>query len=334
MAVLEVQALTKAFGTGSGAVEALQGVDLAVEEGEIFGVVGPSGSGKSTFLRCLNLLEKPTSGRVIYRGRDLTGLTEKELRSVRREMGIIFQSFNLMSSRTAAGNVAFPLEAAGMPGRAVRSRTAELLEMVGLSDKAAFYPAQLSGGQKQRVGIARALACRPPILLSDEATSALDPQSTRAVLSLISTVQKQLNLTVILITHEMRVITEICDRVAVMENGLVVESGEVTQVFARPEHRITRSFVRDILGAAVMTGDYVPKGRLLKLDFLGQSADDAVFSRLGRDFGVEVHLLKAQVDRLKGAPLGTVIIDLAGEEAKISQAAAFLETQAFQAEAL
>jgi D-methionine transport system ATP-binding protein len=335
MDILDIIDLTKLFGTGDREVEALRGVNLAIQAGEIFGVIGPSGSGKSTFIRCLNLLEKPTSGQIIYQGRDLVSLSQADLRAMRRDMGLIFQSFNLMSSRTSEDNVAFPLEVAGLPKKQIRSRVAELLELVDLTDKAKAYPVHLSGGQKQRVGIARALANRPKILLSDEATSALDPQSTRSILSLISDVKKQLGLTVILITHEMRVITEICDRVAVLDQGLVVETGLVSEVFAWPRHPVTKSFVQDILGTNPgVISDYEAQGRLVRLGFSGQPSTDSVITDLAKIFSLEVHILKAQVDPLKGALWGTLVLDLVGEAVQFQKALNYLAEKGLLAEVI
>jgi D-methionine transport system ATP-binding protein len=326
MPILEVIDLAKTYGFGEARVEALRGVSLAVEPGEIFGVVGPSGSGKSTFIRCLNLLERPTRGQVVFRGQNLLEVSESRLRKIRRDMGIIFQSFNLMSSRTAADNVAFPLKVAGLPRREIDSRVAELLELVGLSDKAKAYPAQLSGGQKQRVGVARALANRPRVLLSDEATSALDPQSTRAILSLIQDVQKQLGLTVVLITHEPRVIATACDRVAVLEKGLVAETGPVGEVFSNPRHEVTKGFVQELLGGADLAQGVRAQGRLVRLALLGRPLPDSLLAGLLRDFNVEARILKAHVEQVRGAPLGALILDLLGEPGDVERACGRLKS--------
>ncbi len=314
MALIEITGLTKTYGQGGRSVEALRGVDLAVEAGEIFGVIGLSGAGKSTLIRCLNRLETPTGGRVVVDGRDLTALSEAELRLARRKMGMIFQHFNLLSSRTAAGNVAFPLEIAGRPRSEIEPRVAELLELVGLGDKAGAYPAQLSGGQKQRVGIARALANHPNILLCDEATSALDPQTTQSILALIQDVKTRLGLTVVLITHEMRVITEICDRVAVMENGSIVESGRVFEVFTRPEHPTTKGFVESVLSREDTSGHwgYQPRGELVRILFMGQAAGEPVISSLVRRFALDANILQGDIGHLQGQPFGIMLVDLIG----------------------
>jgi D-methionine transport system ATP-binding protein len=325
-ALIEIRGLTKTFGNGQKSFEALKGLDLEIEEGEIFGVVGLSGAGKSTFIRCLNLLESPTSGAVVVGGRDLTTLTQAELLEARRGMGMIFQSFNLLTCRTVYGNVAFPLEIAGKPKAFAKKRVAELLELVGLSDKAEAYPAQLSGGQKQRVGIARALANSPSILLCDEATSALDPQTTSSILVLIEDLKNRLGLTVVLITHEMKVITEICDRVAVMEEGRVVEVGKVIDVFSSPKHPTSKSFVEAMqpsVGRYLERG-YKPKGLLARISFIGDSVAEPLVYTLIKRFDVEPNILQAHVDHIKGAPYGTLLLDLSGERESVDAALAYL----------
>jgi D-methionine transport system ATP-binding protein len=327
MSLIEVRGLRKVFGKGEKETEVLKGVDLSVEEGEIFGVVGLSGAGKSTLVRCINRLERASSGSIRIGGTDVLSLSERELRLARRDMGMIFQSFNLLSGRTAAGNVSFPLEVGGLTRGEIKKRTMELLEMVGLSEKAGSYPAELSGGQKQRVGIARALATNPKILLSDEATSALDPQTTSSILNLISDVQKRLGLTVLLITHEMKVITEICDRVAVMDQGVIVEEGRVIDVFTNPQSPITKSFVEVILKrtSRFLENGYRPKGKLLRLRYVGEAVASPLMADLVVMFGVEPIILQAHVDHIKDAPFGTLLVDLKGDEARLKRAISYLE---------
>jgi len=334
MALIEISGLVKTFGLGE--VEALKGVDLEVESGEIFGIIGASGAGKSTLIRCLNRLERPTAGRVTVNGRDMTSLNERELRLARREMGMIFQHFNLLSARTAAGNVAFPLEIAGRPAGEIGLRVAELLDLVGLSDKAGAYPAQLSGGQKQRVGIARALANNPKLLLCDEATSALDPQTTRSILALIEDIKHRLGLTVVLITHEMPVVTEICDRVAVMEAGRIVESGTVLDIFANPRHPATRGFVEAVSSRRNATQEvgYQPKGVLVRVLFIGGAAREPLVASLVRLFSVEPNILQAHIDYLKGTPFGTLVMDLTGGADQCREALDFLLAQDLRLEVL
>ena len=242
--MIELRHISKDFGTGEHAVHAVQDVSLTVETGEIFGIIGFSGAGKSTLVRCINLLERPTSGEVLLDGQELTALPPKQLRQTRKKIGMIFQHFNLMPSRTVAGNVAYPLRGSGLSREQIAVKVQSLLELVGIGDKADAFPSQLSGGQKQRVAIARALANDPSVLLCDEATSALDPQTTKAILHLLRDLNAKLGLTIVLITHEMAVVREICHRVAVMEHGRVAEQGEVFNVFVDPRQDITRSFIR------------------------------------------------------------------------------------------
>jgi len=243
--VIEFQRLHKSYQVGGRPVAALQPLDLTIGAGEVFGIIGHSGAGKSTLIRLINRLEEPSGGKLLIGGEDVTALDRDGLRALRRRIGMIFQHFNLLSSRTVAANVAFPLELAGMGKAQIASRVDELLARVGLQEHARKYPAQLSGGQKQRVGIARALATQPQILLCDEATSALDPQTTGAVLQLLAQINRELGLTIVLITHEMEVIRRVCDRVAVLDGGRLVESGPVTQVFLHPQHPTTRRFVAE-----------------------------------------------------------------------------------------
>ena len=239
--MIELKNISKDFGSGEKAVHAVRDVSLSIGSGEIFGIIGFSGAGKSTLVRCINLLERPSSGSVFVAGQDLTALSAKDLRAARKKIGMIFQHFNLMPSRTVAGNVAYPLKGSGLSKEDIQKKVATLLELVGIGDKADAYPSQLSGGQKQRVAIARALANDPQVLLCDEATSALDPQTTKAILHLLKHLNETLGITIVLITHEMAVVKEICDRVAVMEYGRVVEQGEVFTVFAEPKQAITKS---------------------------------------------------------------------------------------------
>ena len=328
MALIEISGLVKTYGRGEKAVRALRGVDLAVEAGEIFGIIGTSGAGKSTLIRCLNRLEQPTAGRVVADGREMTALGEKELRLARRDMGMIFQHFNLLSARTAAGNVAFPLEIAGRPKNEIGARVAELLELVGLTDKAGAYPAQLSGGQKQRVGIARALANNPKVLLCDEATSALDPHTTRSILTLLEDIKRRLGLTVLLITHEMPVILEICDRVAVMEDGLIVETGPVLDIFTNPRHPVTRSFVDVVISRkdAAKAMGYEPKGVLVRVFFLGRAVEAPLVSSLVNRFAVEPNILQAHIYHIKGTAFGTLLMDLVGEPDRCREALSYLRS--------
>ncbi|MCQ4317952.1 methionine ABC transporter ATP-binding protein [Stutzerimonas zhaodongensis] len=297
-------------------VPALQPTDLVIGAGEVFGLIGHSGAGKSTLLRLINRLEEPSGGRILVNGEDVTALDADGLRRFRQRVGMIFQHFNLLMSKTVADNVAMPLRLAGNHSRAeIDSRVAALLARVGLQDHARKYPAQLSGGQKQRVGIARALATEPDILLCDEATSALDPQTTASVLQLLAEINAELKLTIVLITHEMDVIRRVCDRVAVMDGGAIVEQGPVTDVFLHPKHPTTQRFVLE--DEAVDDGEqrddfaHVP-GRILRLTFQGEATYKPLLGTVARETGVDFSILSGRIDRIKDTPYGQLTLALVG----------------------
>jgi len=322
--VIEFQRLHKSYAVAGRQVSALQPLDLTIEAGEVFGIIGHSGAGKSTLIRMINRLEEPSGGRLLIGGEDITALDADGLRALRRRIGMIFQHFNLLSSRTVAGNVAFPLELGGMPRAEIDARVAELLQTVGLQDHAAKYPAQLSGGQKQRVGIARALATRPQILLCDEATSALDPQTTASVLSLLSKINRELGLTIVLITHEMDVIRRVCDRVAVLDAGELVETGPVTQVFLHPQHPTTRRFVSESehVDEGTLHRDFdVVGGRIVRLTFLGGDTYEPLLGSVARQTGVDYNILSGRIDRIKDTPYGQLVVALVGGDQSAAQAA-------------
>lgn len=314
--MIEFDQVQKSFQVGGRAIPALHPTSMAIEAGEVFGIVGHSGAGKSTLVRLINLLERPTGGRVLIDGEDVTGYDANELRAFRRKVGMIFQHFNLLSSKTVSDNIAFPMRLAGIYSRSeISTRVEELLVRVGLADQASKYPSQLSGGQKQRVGIARALACRPTILLCDEATSALDPQTTQSVLRLLGDINRELGLTIVLITHEMDVIRRVCDRVAVMDAGKVVEIGPVTDVFLHPQHPTTREFVLESehidqkelqqdLGRA--------QGRILRLTFRGEATYKPLLGRVARESGVDFSILSGRIDHIKETPYGQLTLSLVG----------------------
>ncbi|MFD0355640.1 methionine ABC transporter ATP-binding protein [Streptomyces sp. NPDC127110] len=316
---VEFRAVRKEFPGGAVAVD---DVSLTVGPGTVFGVVGHSGAGKSTLLRLVNGLEEPTSGSVLVDGHDLAALGERGLRPVRREIGMIFQQFNLFRSRTVLGNVLYPLRLAGLNRADARARAEETLEFVGLSGHGKRYPEQLSGGQRQRVGIARALATRPKVLLCDEATSALDPQTTGEVLALLRRVNRELGVTIVLITHEMEVVRSLCDRVAVMEDGRVVETGEVYEVFARPQHPTTAAFVRSALHAEP-DGELLERlrarhpGRLVTVPVVDGVPVVDDLSPLLREHGVDFTFVHGGVGEVRGRPLGSVTIELRGERAAV-----------------
>ncbi|WP_328337474.1 ATP-binding cassette domain-containing protein [Streptomyces violaceus] len=304
--------LTKVYRSRGREVTALDGVDLHVREGEVYGVIGQSGAGKSSLIRCVNLLERPTSGTVTVAGQDLTALAGrgpragKELREARSRIGMVFQHFNLLSSRTVQDNVELPLEILGKSGGERSRKALELLDLVGLADKAGAYPAQLSGGQKQRVGIARALAGDPKVLLSDEATSALDPETTRSILALLRDLNRQLGLTVLLITHEMDVVKSVCDSAALMENGRVVESGTVSELLATPGSELASALFP--LGGEASGDDRT----VADVTFQGESATQPVISQLARTYNIDISILGAAIDTVGGLQVGRMRIELPG----------------------
>ena len=321
--MIQFQRLHKSYSAAGREVVALHPLDLEIQKGEVFGIIGHSGAGKSTLIRLINRLEEPSGGRLLIDGEDATALGPDGLRTLRRRIGMIFQHFNLLSSRTVAANVAFPLELAGTPRAKIEARVAELLETVGLAAHANKYPSQLSGGQKQRVGIARALATEPSILLCDEATSALDPQTTASVLALLAKINRELGLTIVLITHEMEVIRRVCDRVAVLDGGKMVESGPVTQVFLHPQHPTTRRFVSEAenVDEGELHRDFAAvQGRILRLSFVGGDTYQPVMGRIARDTGVDYNILSGRIDRIKDTPYGQLIVALAGGDVSAAEA--------------
>ncbi|MEV5794107.1 methionine ABC transporter ATP-binding protein [Streptomyces sp. NPDC060011] len=322
--------LTKVYRSRGREVTALDGVDLHVREGEVYGVIGQSGAGKSSLIRCVNLLERPTAGTVTVAGQDLTALAGRgpragrELRQARSRIGMVFQHFNLLSSRTVQDNVELPLEILGVSGRRRSSKALELLDLVGLSDKAKAYPAQLSGGQKQRVGIARALAGDPKVLLSDEATSALDPETTRSILQLLRDLNRQLGLTVLLITHEMDVVKSICDSAALMDRGRVVESGTVSELLATPGSELASALFP-------VSGDVSGDDRtVIDVTFVGEAATRPVISQLSRTYNIDISILGAAMDTVAGRQVGRMRIELPGGYEENVVPIGFLREQGLQ----
>ncbi len=329
--MIKIRNLQKKYCSQSGPVSALKEINLKIGEGEIFGIIGPSGAGKSTFVRCLNLLEKPTSGEVIVAGQDLTKLSKNRLREARKEIGMIFQNFNLLNSRTIAENVAFPLEIADEDKKKIKDKVRELLKLVGLADKADNYPAQLSGGQQQRVGIARALANDPQVLLCDEATSSLDPETTHSILELLKKINNKLGITIVLITHEMEAIKEICTKVAVLEAGQIIEEGDIIDIFTSPKAEVTKRFVQGIINANVpkellsrVTVVNPKKGRLIKISFIGDSAGKPIVSNLVHKYNVNANILYGNIDKIQNTSFGTLIIELTGDLDQIKRAMKYL----------
>jgi len=327
--LIELRHISKDFGTGEHAVHAVQDVSLTVETGEIFGIIGFSGAGKSTLVRCINLLERPTSGEVLLDGQELTALPPKQLRQTRKKIGMIFQHFNLMPSRTVAGNVAYPLRGSGLSREQIAAKVQSLLELVGIGDKADAFPSQLSGGQKQRVAIARALANDPSVLLCDEATSALDPQTTKAILHLLRDLNAKLGLTIVLITHEMAVVREICHRVAVMEHGRVAEQGEVFNVFVDPRQDITRSFIRttsnlqkveELIAADSPVTRLKPGELIIRLSYVQRNAAEPLISVVTKLFDVSLNIIFADINIVQDAPIGGTVAIISGERSHITKA--------------
>ena len=304
--IIEIQNLSKRFGAGDNQVAALQNVFLSVKPGEIFGIIGLSGAGKSTLVRCINLLEHPNEGAVLFHGKDLTSLKEKELRLQRRKISMIFQSFNLLDQRNALDNICFPMELAGVPRKEARKRATELLETVGLPDKAGAYPVQLSGGQKQRIAIARALASDPEVLLCDEATSALDPQTTDSILKLLQRINRERGITVIIITHQMSVIEQICHRVAILDSGEVAEVGAVERVFSNPQSKAGRRLVSPDVAQPVTHWD-IPTARIA---FNAAMTEEPVITSLAAEKGILVSILGADTRNVSGKAFGTMLISL------------------------
>lgn len=331
--MIELSQIEKTYEGASGKVTALKGIDLHVRRGEIYGVIGLSGAGKSTLIRCINMLERPTKGTVVVDGQELTKMNDAQLRAARKSIGMIFQHFNLLSSATVYDNIAFPLTLSGASKDEIAKKVMPLLELVGLSDKRGQYPAQLSGGQKQRVGIARALASDPKVLLCDEATSALDPQTTKSILELIRDINQKLRLTVVLITHEMQVIKEICDKVAVIEHGVIAEEGTVLELFTNPRKAITKEFIGAIIShelpeslkSEVIYKDPPPGGNLLcRLSFIGESADEPIISGLIKGCQVDVSIIYGNVDHIKQTPYGTLVVEISGADEDVQAALRYL----------
>lgn len=334
--------INKRYGDGSQAVHAVRNINLAVSAGQIMGVIGESGAGKSTLIRCVNMLERPTAGQVIVDGQDLTQLNHSELPAARRNIGMIFQHFNLLSSRTVFANIALPLELAGMNKADIKRRVTELLELVGLSHRANAYPNALSGGQKQRVAIARALAPKPKVLLCDEATSALDPQTTQSILTLLKDLNRKLGLTILLITHEMQVVKTICDRVAIINDGELIEQGEVAWFFANAKTEMARRFMTSTINLAI-PDDYQARLQaepsddslpLVRLGFSGESVDSPLISILSRELNVNVSILSADIEYAGGVKFGFMLAELDGIAAQTQAALAYLQDHKIQVEVL
>ncbi|BCB05183.1 methionine ABC transporter ATP-binding protein [Bacillus sp. KH172YL63] len=335
--MIRVQNVTKVFETKDGPFNALKNVSFEVKKGEIYGVIGFSGAGKSTLVRCLNFLEKPSSGDIFIEGRSLKDQSAIDLRKERHRIGMIFQHFNLFQSRTVAGNIAYPLKLAKWPKERISERVKELLAFVGLEDKAKHYPDELSGGQKQRVGIARALATSPSILLCDEATSALDPQTTESILNLLKRINGEYGITIVMITHEMGVIREICDKVAVMENGEIVEEGSVFDIFSNPQTSTTKNFVKSVMNdqlpASVLDKlNDSKEGRICRLIFKGDSTGLPILSETAKAFNAHINVLFGQITELQGQPFGNLIVQIIGSRSETEEILDYWRNRLFVSE--
>ncbi len=332
--MITLQNISKTFIDGGKEVQAVKDVNLTIHDGDIFGIIGFSGAGKSTLVRCINLLERPTSGTVTVDDKEITALSAKELRKARKKIGMIFQHFNLMPSRTIFGNVAYPLKGSGLSKQEIADKVHNLLDLVGISEKENAYPSQLSGGQKQRVAIARALANDPKILLCDEATSALDPQTTKSILKLLQKVNETLGITIVVITHEMDVVKEICNRVAVMDHGNVVEEGEVFSIFATPQNKVTRDFIKttsnlqkieELVEAGSPVVALKPGELIVRLSYIEKNASEPLISAVTEKFGIILNIIFADVEIIQNAPIGGTVAIVSGDKDKVEQALTYLK---------
>lgn len=325
--MIEFRSVSKTFTRNGHQIQALDDITLKIEKGDIFGIIGYSGAGKSTLLRLINRLESPGKGDVVLNGESLQGVTGKRLLDIKKSIGMIFQSFNLLNAKTVFHNVAIPLILQGKDKAFIQARVNELLDFVSLGDKAHSFPDELSGGQKQRVGIARALATNPSVLLCDEATSALDPHTTVQILLLLQEINRRYGITIVLITHEMSVVQKICNKVAVMERGRVVEHGEVFTVFAEPQHAVTASFVQSVIHdrlPARVDALLQAQGRGLRLEFVGSTAQQPIINRIIKSYAIEINILFASMSEVQNRIIGFMIVQIQGEETAVASAIADL----------
>lgn len=331
--IIQLKNIDVTFQNEGKTIEAVKDVSIDVKKGDVFGVIGYSGAGKSTLVRVINLLQKPTAGSVIVNGQNMLELSQKDLRTARRNIGMIFQHFNLMNSLTVYGNVDFPLRDSGLSKDERKKKIDKLLDIVGLSDRANNYPSQLSGGQKQRVAIARALANDPEILISDEATSALDPKTTTEILDLLGRLNKELGITIVIITHEMDAIKQVCNRVSVMENGRLIEEGDLLSIFGNPKEQLTKDFVNTSthIGSVldeIRDSGIVDKlsGRLIELNYIGDSTNEPIVVELYKRFQVEANILFSNIERLQNTTVGIMLFALTGEDDKVEAAIKYLNS--------
>lgn len=338
--MIELKNIEKIYATANGNFTALKNINLNVPSGDIFGVVGKSGAGKSTLIRCVNLLERPTHGQVIVANQDLTTLPDQQLRLARHQIGMIFQHFNLLARRTVYENIALPLELCGFDKNQINNTLASLLELTELTDKKNSYPAELSGGQKQRVAIARALAYQPKVLLCDEATSALDPQTTKTILQLLKNINVKLGITILLITHEIEVIKEICDHVALLNNGEIIEQGELVEFFTKPKHALTKNFIKSslkqelpaALQAQLITEKKANTNPVLRIIFHGRAASEPMIAHLMQNLQIKLNILQANIEFLKHDALGIMVAEIIECNGNLETGLAYLKTQDVNAE--
>ena len=337
MAYIHIKDVKKTFKNKKGApVNVLKGIDLDIERGDIYGIIGYSGAGKSTLIRCINGLEKADSGSITIGESDITKLSEKELINLRSKTGMIFQHFNLLKSKNVFDNIALPLKYQKLPKDKINESVDELLKTVGLTEKKFAYPSQLSGGQKQRVAIARALAVKPDILLCDEATSALDPQTTDSILDLLSDLNKELNLTIILITHQMNVVQRICNKVAVIDDGRIVEQGKTFDIFSKSEKEITRTFLNDIFKGPskedLAKYSDEKNGRLLHLIFTGEKANDSLITNIARNYDTDINILYGSIEYVENKPIGSLYVTISGTSKAVDDSIKKLQEQSVRVE--
>ena len=326
--MIEIKNVSKVFKTKKNQVDALKDINLTIDKGDIFGIIGYSGAGKSTLIRCINGLEVPTSGEVNIFGENITSLKEKELRPIRKKIGMIFQHFNLMHSKNVFENIAYPLRSQKLSKEAINNHVKALLELVDLEDKIYSYPSQLSGGQKQRVAIARALATDPEVLLCDEATSALDPQTTQSILALLKKINKEMGITIVLITHQMEVIKQICNKIAVMEHGKILETGQLVEVFTKPKSQITKDFIsKDMHFERLTLPAEGEISKMLYLKYIGSSAGNPLISTLSRNFNVTANITFGNIEKLQDTLVGNLVIDLQGSALEVEKALNYIKEQ-------
>ena len=334
--MIKIKNLSKKFEDAKSIVHAVNNIDLEINKGEIFGIIGLSGAGKSTLIRCLNRLEEPTEGQIYIEGVNLTELNKEDLRIARKNIGMIFQHFNLLSQKTVYENIAFPLKLEKWSKKDIDNRVNELLDYVDLVDKKHSYPSQLSGGQKQRVAIARAIANNPQILLSDEGTSALDPKTTKSILELLKKIRDEFNITIVMITHQMEVVKEVCDRVAIMDDGKVVELNTVENLFTNPQTKIAHSFINSLQGniEEEIINPSKFSGKIIRLSFLGDSSKKPIVSKVIKAFDIDINILSGNINELQSSSIGHLILELIGEDEEVDRALAYLENENIHVEVM